>query len=233
MADAHHPVPRPRSLPHRLHYRSTADCDWRPLVRLKWRLRDNSCQPPPPAGTRRRFHPMGETRLCSRTRRTSSRRSRCSRLAPAARRGPRRRLTLSSERAARSPTPLNPAGFEPRIPRVPNSGLIVPCVSFPPPLTTESPTTHYCTVQHHVPIDPYAERMPRADCSSNTIRDSISRVAPSLRGPRSAPALRHARRPCLSPPTHNREPYDTLLYCPTSCSYRSVCGTDAACRLQF
>ena len=32
-----------------------------------------------------------------------------------------------------------------------------------PPLTTESPTTHYCTVQHHVPIDPYAERMPRAD----------------------------------------------------------------------
>ena len=44
----------------------------------------------------------------------------------------------------------------------------------PPPLTTESPTTHYCTVQHHVPIDPYAERMPRADCSSNTIRDSIT-----------------------------------------------------------
>ena len=38
--------------------------------------------------------------------------------------------------------------------------------------------------------------MPRADCSSNTIRDSISRVAPSLRGPRFAPALRHARRPC-------------------------------------
>ena len=66
----------------------------------------------------------------------------------------------------------------------------------PPPLTTESPTTHYCTVQPHVPIDPYAERMPRADCSSNTIRDSISRVAPSLRGPRFAPALRHARRPC-------------------------------------
>ena len=31
--------------------------------------------------------------------------------------------------------------------------------------------------------------MPRADCSSNTIRDSISRVAPSLRGPRFAPAL--------------------------------------------
>ena len=26
-----------------------------------------------------------------------------------------------------------------------------------PPLTTESPTTHYCTVQHHVPIDPYAD----------------------------------------------------------------------------
>ena len=46
------------------------------------------------------------------------------RLAPAARRGPRRRLALSSERAARSPTPLNPAGFEPRIPRVPNSGLL-------------------------------------------------------------------------------------------------------------
>ena len=29
---------------------------------------------------------------------------------------------------------------------------------FTTPLTTESPTTHYCTVQHHVPIDPYAER---------------------------------------------------------------------------
>ena len=24
------------------------------------------------------------------------------------------------------------------------------------------------------------------------------------------------------PPTHNREPYDTLLYCPTSCPHRSV-----------
>ena len=34
-----------------------------------------------------------------------------------------------------------------------------------------------------------------------------------------------------APPTHNREPYDTLLYCTgsTSCPYRSVCGTDAAC----
>ena len=31
------------------------------------------------------------------------------------------------------------------------------------------------------------------------------------------------------PPTHNREPYDTLLYCLTSCPYRFVCGTDAAC----
>ena len=48
----------------------------------------------------------------------------CSRLAPAARRGPRRRLTRSSERAARSPAPLNPAGFEPRIPCVPDSGLV-------------------------------------------------------------------------------------------------------------
>jgi len=27
-------------------------------------------------------------------------------------------------------------------------------VQYPPPLTTESPTTHYCTVQNHVPIDP-------------------------------------------------------------------------------
>ena len=36
--------------------------------------------------------------------------------------------------------------------------------------------------------------MPRADCSSNTIRDSISRVAPSLRGPRFAPALALAAR---------------------------------------
>ena len=38
---------------------------------------------------------------------------------------------LTSERAARSPTPVNPAGFEPRIPRVPDSGPAVPCVSFP------------------------------------------------------------------------------------------------------
>ena len=38
----------------------------------------------------------------------------------------------TSERAARSPTPLNPAGFEPRIPRAPNSGLMCAvCVSFP------------------------------------------------------------------------------------------------------
>ena len=79
--------------------------------------------------------------------------------------------------------------------RTPDHFAALP-TSIPFPLTTESPTTHYCTVQHHVPIDPYAERMPRADCSSNTIRDSISRVAPSLRGPRFAPALRHARRPC-------------------------------------
>ena len=34
-----------------------------------------------------------------------------------------------------------------------------------------------------------------AACSSNTIRDSIGRVAPSQRGPRSAPALRQPR-PC-------------------------------------
>ena len=52
--------------------------------------------------------------------------------APAARRGPWRRLTLSSERAARSPTPLNPAGFEPRIPRVPDSGLMCAVCVFPP-----------------------------------------------------------------------------------------------------
>ena len=98
--------------------------------------------------------------------------------------------------------------------------LVTWLVWLSPPLTTEPqpralglpsflpylPTTHCCTVQHHVPIDPYAERMPRADCSSNTIRGSISRVAPpSLRGPRSAgapsaPAFRHARRPCAHTP---------------------------------
>ena len=70
-----------------------------------------------------------------------------------------------------------------------------PPLAITPSLTTERALRH-TTVQHHVPIDPYAERMPRADCSSNTIRDSISRVSPSLRGPRFAPALRHARRPC-------------------------------------
>ena len=54
-----------------------------------------------------------------------------------------------------------------------------------------------------------------------------------MRGPR--PNLRSETSfPCLPPP-HSQPralPYDTLLYCPTSCSYRSVCGTDA-CRLQF
>ena len=47
--------------------------------------------------------------------------------------------------------------------RVNASNGIAQGVRFIPPLTTESPTTHYCTVQHHFPIDPYAERMPRAD----------------------------------------------------------------------
>ena len=44
------------------------------------------------------------------------------------------------------------------------SGFALSLVVYCPPLTTESPTTHYCTVQHHVPIDPRvcAERMPRA-----------------------------------------------------------------------
>jgi hypothetical protein len=68
---------------------------------------------------------------------------------------------------------------------------------FTPPTHNREPydTLLYCPTSCPY-VDPYAERMPRADCSSNTIRDSISRVAPSLRGPRFAPALRHARRPC-------------------------------------
>ena len=39
-----------------------------------------------------------------------------------------------------------------------------------------------------------------------------------------------SRRPRAGapPPPHNRGPYDTLLHCPTSCPYSSVCGTDAA-----
>ena len=41
------------------------------------------------------------------------------------------RRTESTERAARSRTPLNPAGFEPRIPHVPNSGRACRvCLSF-------------------------------------------------------------------------------------------------------
>ena len=49
----------------------------------------------------------------------------------------------------------------------------------PPPTHNREPydTLLYCPTSH-VPTDPYAEWMPRADCSSNTIRDSISRVAP-------------------------------------------------------
>ena len=44
----------------------------------------------------------------------------------------------------------------------------------PPPLTTESPTTHYCTVQHHVPIDPYAERMLRAVLTRSVTQSRLS-----------------------------------------------------------
>ena len=51
---------------------------------------------------------------------TSSRKSCCSK--PASR--PPRRLTLPSERVAYSPVLLNPAGFEPRIPPVCNSGPV-------------------------------------------------------------------------------------------------------------
>jgi hypothetical protein len=56
-----------------------------------------------------------------------------------------------------------------------------------PPLTTESPTTHYCTVQHHVPIDPYAERS--NGCRVQTA--VLFRVSPSctLRGVRAAAGL--------------------------------------------
>ena len=36
-----------------------------------------------------------------------------------------------------------------------------------------------------------------------------------------------------SPPLTTESPTTHVLCCPTSCSYRSVCGTDAACRLQF
>ena len=56
---------------------------------------------------------------------------------------------------------------------------------------------------------------------------------PSVAEAREVARRARAARGCAATTTHNREPYDTLLYCPTSCPYRSVCGTDAACRLQF
>ena len=45
----------------------------------------------------------------------------------------------------------------------------VPSLLIPPHSQPRALRHTYCAVQHHVPIDPYAERMPRADCSSNTI----------------------------------------------------------------
>ena len=53
-------------------------------------------------------------------------------------------------------------------------------------------------------------------------------VVSHRRVPRSL-TKRPSRCGICPPPTHNREPYDTLLYCLTSCPYRFVCGTDAAC----
>ena len=59
-----------------------------------------------------------------------------------------------------------------------------------PPLTTESPTIHtttdYRTVLSNISCPYRSVCGTDAACSSNTIRDSISRVAPSLRGTRSA-----------------------------------------------
>ena len=59
-------------------------------------------------------------------------------------------------------------------------------------------------------------------CSSTCVGMSVVKMLHEL-----------SRSKLNTSPTHNREPYDTLLYCPTSCSYRSVCGTDAACGLQL
>ena len=75
---------------------------------------------------------------------------------------------------------------------------------------------------------PQARRPPAPGQAVGVITDRIRRDAR-----RSESDVGFACFYAASPPTHNREPYDTLLYCPTSCSYRSVCGTDAACRLQF
>ena len=59
-----------------------------------------------------------------------------------------------------------------------------------PPLTTESPTTHYCTVQHHVPIDPYAEQMPRAALTRiYTSRPSLRRPCALVRAAGQQPAI--------------------------------------------
>ena len=66
-------------------------------------------------------------------------------------------------------------------------------------------------------------RAPRPPCGSRG-------ASASLHPPQLTTHNRDPYDNCF-PPTHKREPYDTLLYCPTSCPYRSVCGTDAACRL--
>ena len=72
-----------------------------------------------------------------------------------------------------------------------------PSVRFtPPPLTTESPTTH-TTDQHHVPIDPRAAELMPIHAARLALTRSVTQEAvdPSIWGPRSASALRHARRP--------------------------------------
>ena len=65
----------------------------------------------------------------------------------------------------------------------------------PPPLTTESPTTH-TTDQHHVPIDPRAAELMPIHAARLALTRSVTQKAvdPSIWGPRSASALRHARR---------------------------------------
>jgi hypothetical protein len=50
------------------------------------------------------------------------------------------------------------------------------------------------TVRHHGPIDLSAELMPPSSSQSRSVRTVCRSIR--LRGPRSASALRHARRPC-------------------------------------
>jgi hypothetical protein len=84
-------------------------------------------------------------------------------------------------------------------------------------------TEHGATEQHERPQkSPPTWAWPPPPCPTLPPLRPLRALAPGCRGPRALQAPRwgpapDARADC-PPHTHSREPYDTLLYCPTSCA---------------